>query len=295
MPDTLQRHPRRSHVFVHGKHIIAERPAPKKLSFIIPVYNEERTIRRVLDNLRRVRLIGHLDKEVVVVDDCSRDMTAKIIRDFQAAHPELDIKYFRHYMNKGKGAALQYAIRKCTGDFIIVQDADLEYDPKDINLLLPAMLEGHADVVFGSRYRGSGAHRILFFWHSFGNQVLTFISNFFANLNLTDMNTCYKLFRADVLKSIRLKETRFGFDPEVTAKVARIPGIRIYEVGINYFGRTFKEGKKIGLKDAFRSLYCMIKYKYAPYVQQPHPHARATRHGSATENERSGQVQRVDV
>lgn len=230
------------------------------LSIVVPAYNEERTIHHILDNINAVELIGGLRKEVLITNDCSRDDTEGAILRYIAAHPELDIRYHKHTVNQGKGAALHTGIRHASGDFIVIQDADLEYDPAEYNILLRPILDGHADVVFGSRFMGGRPHRILFFWHSLGNKFLTFVSNAFTNLNLTDMETCYKMFRADMLKSLKLREKRFGFEPEVTAKIGRVPGVRIYEVGISYYGRTYAEGKKIGWKDGFRAIYCILKY-----------------------------------
>ncbi|PID88384.1 MAG: glycosyl transferase [Bacteroidia bacterium] len=230
------------------------------LSIIIPAYNEAATIHRILDKIKEVTLEGDISKEVVIVNDCSKDNTEEAILNYQQAHPDLPISYFAHDENKGKGAALHTGIAQARGDFIVIQDADLEYDPQEYNALLRPVLSGFADVVYGSRFRGNNPHRILFFWHSIGNHWLTMFSNMFTNLNLTDMETCYKLFRSEIIKGITLKEQRFGFEPEVTAKISRIPGIRIYEVGISYYGRTYAEGKKIGWKDAFRAGYCIIKY-----------------------------------
>lgn len=232
----------------------------KKLSIVVPAYNEGATIHKILDKLRELQLDYDLKKEVIVVNDASTDNTEEAINDYRASHADFPIQYLRHDYNKGKGAALHTGFAAATGEFTIVQDADLEYDPQEFNILLAPALKGVADVVYGSRFMGGNPHRILFFWHSIGNKFLTFLSNMFTNLNLTDMETCYKLFRTDVLKSIQLKEKRFGFEPEVTAKVARIPGIRIYEVGISYYGRTFDEGKKINWKDGFRAIYCILKY-----------------------------------
>lgn len=230
------------------------------LSVVIPAYNEGRTIHFILDKVRVVELMNGIKKEVIIVNDCSKDHTEEAILKYKSQHPELNIQYYKHPVNQGKGAALRTGILKATGDMVLIQDADLEYDPREYNILMQPVLEGFADVVYGSRFMGGNPHRILFFWHTIGNKILTFISNAFTNLNLTDMETCYKLFRREVIQNIRLVENRFGFEPEVTAKVSRVPGIRIYEVGISYYGRTYEEGKKIGMKDAFRALYCILKY-----------------------------------
>ena len=231
-----------------------------KLSIIVPAYNEENTIQHILNKINEVQLIQDLQKEIIVVNDCSADNTEQKVTEFQQQHPELTIVYKKHEINKGKGAALRTGFQSATGDFVIVQDADMEYDPNEFNILVKPILDGFADVVYGSRFMGGKQHRILFFWHTIGNKMLTFASNLFTNLNLTDMETCYKMFRREIIQSIDLKENRFGFEPEVTAKMAKIPKIRVYEVGISYYGRTYEEGKKIGMKDAFRALYCIIRY-----------------------------------
>jgi len=230
------------------------------LSIVIPAYNEGPTIHRILDKIREVRLIGGIGKEVIIVNDCSKDNTEESILNYQAANPDLQISYYKHEVNQGKGAALRTGIQKAKGDFVIIQDADLEYDPEEFNILLKPILDGFADVVFGSRFIGGNPHRILFYWHSIGNRWLTMLSNMLTNLNLTDMETCYKLFRRETIRAIELKENRFGFEPEVTAKISRVSGARIYEVGISYYGRTYAEGKKIGWKDGFRAIWCILKY-----------------------------------
>ncbi|HEY8896461.1 MAG TPA: glycosyltransferase family 2 protein [Niastella sp.] len=230
------------------------------LSIIIPAYNEEKTIHLILDRIKEVELVNKMSKEVIIVNDCSTDKTEQSILTYIEKNAGLVITYYKHEINKGKGAALHTGISKATGDFIVIQDADLEYDPHEYNKLLVPVMKGNADVVYGSRFIGGSPHRILFFWHSIGNKVLTMLSNMFTNLNLTDMETCYKLFRRPIIQGIQLKENRFGFEPEVTAKVSRIPNIKIYEVGISYYGRTYAEGKKINWKDGFRAIYCILKY-----------------------------------
>ena len=232
----------------------------KKLSIIIPVYNEERTILQVLNKLVTIKLIQSVERELVIVNDNSTDESEKIILNFKKDNPKTEIQYFKHEKNKGKGAALNTAFSKVTGDIIIIQDADLEYDPEEFNRLLKPILDGFADVVYGSRFKGSNPHRALFFWHTVGNNFLTFLSNMFSNLNLTDMETCYKMIKKEIIQSIEIYENRFGIEPEITAKISKIKGVRIYEVGISYYGRTYEEGKKIGWKDGFRAIYCIVKY-----------------------------------
>jgi glycosyltransferase involved in cell wall biosynthesis len=230
------------------------------LSIVIPAYNEGPTIHHILEKVKAVELIRGLKKELVIVNDCSKDNTEESIQKYITNNPDLKISYYKHEVNKGKGAAIHTGIKEAKGDYIIVQDADLEYDPQEFNILLKPVLDGFADVVYGSRFMGGKPHRILFFWHTLGNKFLTFTSNMFTNLNLTDMETCYKLFKADIIKSLNLKENRFGFEPEVTAKIAKIKNVRIYEVGISYYGRTYEEGKKINWKDGFRAIYCILRY-----------------------------------
>ena len=230
------------------------------LSIVIPAYNEGKTIHLILNKVKDVKLPEGIEKEIIIVNDFSKDNTEEAIIDYKSSNSELNIQYYKHEFNKGKGAALHTGIKEAKGDYIIIQDADLEYDPEEYTILLKPILLGMADVVFGSRFIGGKPHRILFFWHSIGNKVLTTLSNMFTNLNLTDMETCYKLFRSDIIKGLILKEKRFGFEPEVTAKIARIKNIRVYEVGISYYGRTYEEGKKIGWKDGFRAIFCILKY-----------------------------------
>lgn len=232
----------------------------KTLSIIIPAYNEEKTIIPILQKIIEVDLLQGVRKELIIVNDCSNDKTEELVLGYKIRHPEISITYFKQPVNAGKGAALHKGIELSCGDYIIIQDADMEYDPQEYNILLNPVLQGYADVVYGSRFVGGKPHRILFFWHTIGNRFLTSLSNLFTNLNLSDMETCYKLFDASIMKSLKLKEKRFGFEPEVTAKMSRVPQVRIYEVGISYYGRTYAEGKKINWKDGFRTIYCILKY-----------------------------------
>ncbi len=231
-----------------------------KLSILIPAYNEEITIHLILDKIKNVELIGEISKEIIIVNDFSTDNTVEKIEKYKEENPGLNIDIHSQPKNMGKGAAIHKAIELATGEYLIVQDADLEYDPNEYNLLLKPIVDDFADVVYGSRFMGGNPHRVLFYWHSIGNKFLTSLSNMFSNLNLTDMETCYKLIRSDIAKSLNLKENRFGFEPELTAKLSRVPNIRIYEVGISYYGRTYEEGKKIGWKDGVRAIYCILKY-----------------------------------
>jgi len=230
------------------------------LTVVVPAYNEEKNIEIVLERLHDAKSAYNIPKEIIVIDDCSTDGTKQQVEKFRDTHPDASILLISHDVNKGKGAALRTGIQQAKGDLVIVQDADLEYDPDEFDLLLKPFIKNVADVVYGSRFIGGNPRRLLFFWHSLGNKLLTNISNAFTNLNLTDMETGYKMFRREIIQSIRLEENRFGFEPEVTAKISRIPGIRVYEVGISYYGRTYKEGKKINWKDGFRAMYCILKY-----------------------------------
>jgi|TARA_B100001971_G_C18238328_1_gene568965 glycosyltransferase involved in cell wall biosynthesis len=232
----------------------------KKLSIIIPAYNEANTIHKILNKVLNVTLLNNIKKEIIIVNDASTDNTAEAIEKYIEEKQTSIIRLYNQEKNMGKGAALHKGISLATGDYLVIQDADLEYDPEEYNLLIQPVLDGFADVVYGSRFSGGHAHRVLFFWHTIGNNFLTFLSNMFTNLNISDMETCYKLFRTDIIQGLKLKENRFGFEPEVTAKTSRLPNVRIYEVGISYYGRTYEEGKKIGWKDGFRAIYCIIKY-----------------------------------
>ena len=233
---------------------------PEKLSVIIPAYNEAATIHLILDKVKAVSLINDIQKEIIIVNDCSTDGTGEVIKEYISNNKDVNIVLHNQDYNQGKGAALHKGISLATGNYLVIQDADLEYDPQEYNILLKPVIDGFADVVYGSRFVDGKPHRILFFWHTIGNNFLTFLSNIFTNLNLSDMETCYKLFRTNIIQTIKLKEKRFGFEPELTAKLSRVHKIRIYEVGISYYGRTYEEGKKIGWKDGFRAIYCIMKY-----------------------------------
>ncbi|WP_046757644.1 glycosyltransferase family 2 protein [Kordia jejudonensis] len=231
-----------------------------KLSIIIPVYNEAATVRLILDKINAVQLIHDIKKELIIVDDGSKDDSKQIVRAFMEAHPTLDIQYHEHTKNQGKGASIQTGISLATGEYLIIQDADLEYDPEEYNILLAPILEDVADIVYGSRFLDRQRKRNSYFWHYMANKFLTFLSNIFSNLKLTDMETCYKLFNTKIIQSIKLTEKRFGFEPEITAKISRIKDIRIHEVAISYYSRPYDEGKKIGWKDGVRAIYCILKY-----------------------------------
>jgi len=229
---------------------------PCKLSIVIPCYNEDKTLSECVNRVLEI-VNKNLSLEIIIVDDCSDDSSYLIAKNLERNHPE--IKVFRHEKNLGKGASLRSGFKASTGDYVAVQDADLEYDPNDLKRLIVPLIENKADVVLGSRFLSTGTHRVLYFWHYLGNRFLTFLSNMFTDLNLTDMETCYKVFRRDVIQGIDINENRFGFEPEIVAKVAQMR-LRIYEMGISYYGRTYAEGKKIGVKDGFRALYCIFRY-----------------------------------
>jgi glycosyltransferase involved in cell wall biosynthesis len=230
------------------------------LSIIIPAFNERGTIIRLLEKIEEVHLMGGLGKEVILVNDCSSDDTEELVLRYILKKPHLLVRYIKHDRNRGKGAALRTGIREASGECLIIQDADLEYDPQEYNLLLKPVLDGVADAVYGSRFMGGSTHRVLLFWHTLGNKFLTLFSNMLTNLNLTDMETGYKLVKTDMARRIVLKEDRFGIEPELTAKISRIPGIRIYEVGISYYGRTYGEGKKVNWKDGLWAIWCIVRY-----------------------------------
>ena len=234
---------------------------PVTLSIVIPCYNEEKTLHNIIDRVQNIA-DDNLKLEIIIVDDCSKDKSFDVAQSLAATHP--NVRVFRHEINQGKGAALRTGFAQATGDVVVVQDADLEYDPQDLKELIKPILSGEADVVLGSRFQSHRVRRVIYFWHTVANKLLTFASNMFTNLNLTDMETCYKMFRREVIQSIPIEENRFGFEPEIIAKIARFQlhgeRLRIYEVGISYHGRTYAEGKKIGMKDAIRAGYCILKY-----------------------------------
>lgn len=275
MQELLPRLKRNDYTIAHPEEISTERKKPLSLTIIIPVYNEANTIYKILDKIQDVILLQGIEKEIILVNDCSTDNSDQVIREYMLDNPEVKLQYIRQDRNQGKGAAIHAGIYHATGDYLLIQDADLEYDPTDYHILLGPILKGVADVVYGSRFMGGNPHRVLFFWHTIGNRFLTFLSNLFSNLNLTDMETGYKLFKTSLIQGISLKEKRFGFEPEVTARVAAIPGVRIYEVGISYYGRTYKEGKKIKWKDGVRTLFCILKYSlFSGKVEAPVPVAQ---------------------
>lgn len=239
-----------------------------KLSVVMPVYNEQPTLREVIARVLAVPTdANQIDLELICVDDGSRDGSREILAELAAAHPQ--IRVFLQPENTGKGAALRLGIQQAAGDFVLIQDADLEYDPGDYPALLGPLIQGKADVVYGSRFLGSGPHRVLYYWHSVGNWLLTILSNALTNMNMSDMETCYKVFRREILQAIPIEEDRFGFEPEITVKIAK-RGLRVYEVGISYWGRTYEEGKKIGWKDGFRALWCLLKYTLKEPSQRKH-------------------------
>lgn len=227
---------------------------------LIPVFNEANTLEQLLKMVVNIQLPDSIQKEIILVDDGSTDDTPEVAKHFITSHASANISLISLPKNKGKGAAIRAGLEKVSGEYLLIQDADLEYNPQDYPTLLKPVLDAQADVVYGSRFVGNSPHRVLFFWHYVGNRILTLLSNLFSDLNLTDMETGYKLIRTDILKKLPLKENRFGFEPEVTVKLARVPEIRFYEVGISYYGRTYKEGKKVGTKDGFRAIYCLFKY-----------------------------------
>lgn len=232
------------------------------LSIVIPIYNEEQTLETILDKVAAVELIADLKKEFILINDSSSDNSLQIAQDYSNKHPDLDIGIFSLKKNSGKGAALQEAFRQAKGDFVIIQDADLEYDPNEYNEVLRPLVEGHADVVYGSRFTGTKPRRSAGFWHYWANKFLTYLSNILFDIYLTDMETCYKAFRREVIQSIKLKEKRFGIEPEITAKISKIPNIRLYEVAISYYGRTYSEGKKINWTDGVKAIFYILKYKF---------------------------------
>lgn len=232
----------------------------RTLSIVVPAYNEGRTIALILDKLNELQLIHNIQKEIIVVNDCSRDNTEEAVQQYIKDHPGCNIQYYKHEVNQGKGAALHTGIAKATGEYVVIQDADLECDPEDFNDMLVPVVRGMADVVYGSRFLGVKPRRVLSLFHTYVNQFLTFLSNIFTGFNMTDMETCYKLFDTKMIQQVKLVEKRFGFEPEVTARLSKIKDLRIYEVGIAYYARTHEDGKKIGWRDGVRAVYCIVKY-----------------------------------